>query len=283
MPDEVAALEPLIDVDPVEPAAKPAPGAEEQKPRPPADDAEVVPETTEQQEAKKQSKFQRRLDRQKSARVAAETEAKLLREQIARLEAQPKQPQDTGEPQREAFADYETYLRAVTRYDAKQEASAALKTEREASQVRDRQQQDNVSQEKIAQQWTEREKAFQATTKDYEDVVTPYVSDEEGLGRLSDGARRLIVDSEVGPHLLHHLASNSDVADRIADLSPLRQLVELGKLEDVVKAPAKRVSNAPDPIKPVGQGRSAANGFSENMSDAQYKEWRKGHGAKWAR
>ena len=64
--------------------SQPAPGADEQKPIPTeAEDTSEVAETTEQQEAKKQSKFQRRLDRQKSARVAAETETRLLREQLA--------------------------------------------------------------------------------------------------------------------------------------------------------------------------------------------------------
>ena len=89
--------------DPILP--QPAPGADEQKPKPTeGDDAsEVVEaETTEQQEAKKQSKFQRRLDRQKSARVAAETETRLLREQLAKLEAKPA-AEASGEPLRETI------------------------------------------------------------------------------------------------------------------------------------------------------------------------------------
>src|SRR3712207_3386793 len=102
----VASPAPLIDVD--EPVT-PAPAAEDQKAIPAATDenAEAVAETPEQQEAKRQSRTQRRFERQKTARIQAETEARLLREQNARLEAQLRQSgsqPDSGEPKREQFS-----------------------------------------------------------------------------------------------------------------------------------------------------------------------------------
>ena len=45
-------------------------------------------EEPEESEEKKRSRFQRRLDRQKAARVEAETENRMLRERLAILEAQ---------------------------------------------------------------------------------------------------------------------------------------------------------------------------------------------------
>lgn len=273
-PAEVAPS--LIDVD------LPAPAADDPKTEPAATDdkAEKPAETTEQQEVKKQSRFQRRLDAQKSARIAAETETRLLREQNAKLEAQLKPPQDTGEPQRDQFDDYEAYLRAVARHDAKQETASIIKTEREQNQGREKQSRQAAEDDRISQDWVKRETEFQEQTKDYLEVVTPYVDVE--LGRLTNDARRLIV--EAGPGVLYHLASNPDVADRIADLSPLRQIVEIGKLEDTLAIPvAKKASNAPAPIKPVGQGRSASTGYHENQSDAEYEAMRKTQGAKWAR
>lgn len=269
----------LIDVDPPEPA----PAADAKKadePEAPDENAKPPEETTEQQEIKKQSRFQRRLDAQKSARIAAETEAKLLREQNAKLEAQlsPHKQLDAGEPQRDQFDDDVSYLRAVARHEAKQIADASIK------QTRDEEQRSKAtaSQTKIANEWSDREKVFQAATKDYEDVVMPYV--EDGLKDLSDGARAIIVESGVGPNVLYHLASNPDVVERISALSPLRQIVEIGKLEDALSAPvAKKSSNAPAPIKPVGQGRTSVNGYNENMSDAEYETFRKSQGARWAR
>jgi len=284
------------------PAKPPADGAEVKKPIPDAADegakpaakegevAGIEPEaeveaTPEQQEAKKQSKFQRRLDRQKTARVAAETEAKLLREQLAKLEAKPAEAEDPKEPKREQFEDYETYLRAVTKYDAEQTAGKALKTEREAREKAEQTSKATAGQDKLAKDWSEREQAFQATTKDYAEAVTEYV--EGGLKELSDVARRAIVESEVGPQVLHHLATNEEDAERIAELSPIAQVKELGRLEAKMAKPAaktgKLASDAPAPVSQTKTGASAVSGYREGMSDAEYREWRKSNGARWAR
>jgi hypothetical protein len=276
--DVVASPEPLIDVDPV----TPAPGAEEQKPADPPSDAdaqkpEEVTETPEQQEARKESRRARQARRHAMELAEARTEARMLREQLKGQ--QPAQP-ESSEPKRESFDDYETYLRALTRYDAEQVASKRLDAERQARQSSEQQGKAAEGQAKAAQEWVKREKAFQEATKDYDEVVTPYV--ETDLGSLSDGARRLIVESDVGPQLLYKLAMDSDVQDRIAALSPVRQIAELGKLEASLAAPPKKASNAPPPVKPVGQGRSSANGFSEDMSDAAYRAMRKSQGARWA-
>ena len=265
---------------------QPAPGAEEQKPLPATPEETVeAQETPEQQEAKKASKFQRRLDRQKSARVAAETEAKLLRERVQQLESQSKpQQQGDDEPKREAFADYEAYLRALAKYDATKATDQRLKARDEAQQGREQKQQDTVGQEKIAKAWAEREKSFQAATKDYETVVEPFVDEE--LKRLSQQARMAIVESEVGPGLLFQLAkladADSDEFERICDLSPTRQIAELGKLEGKVSMPAKKTTSAPAPASTTSGNRTASKDPSK-MDQTEYEAWRKTQGARWAR
>lgn len=274
---DTSAPQPLIDVDPV----PPAPAADEQKTdAKPADGADDKTETPEQQEQKKESRRQRAIRRERDARVSAETENRILRERLAATETKAA-PVD-AEPKREDFDDYEAYLRAATKYDAKQAAAETLKADRDASQGQQKQSKQTAEQEATAKSWVEREKAFISTTPDYEANVTPYV--EHDLGQLSDGARRLILDA--GPALLDHLARNEDVHDRIAGLSPLRQVAELGKLEagleTKVKPQGKKLTTAPDPITPVEGGKSASNGYSENMSDAQYATWRKANGARWA-
>lgn len=274
-----------IEVPDVKDPIQPDPGSEDQKPIPAATDdtAEPAAETTEQQEAHKQSKFQRRLDRQKSARVAAETEARLLREQVAKLEAQQTPKQDTGEPKREQFEDYETYLRAVAKYDAAAEADKRIKSDREERQGREKQAQAAVDHDKTAKAWSERETAFQSEKKDYTETVTSFLNEDE-FGSLSESARRGIVESDLGPQLLYHLAKHPEDAERIAELSPTRQIAELGKLEAKLGSPpAKKASNAPEPPNPVKGGANAAQGYRENMTDAEYKNWRKSQGARWAR
>lgn len=237
-----------------------------------AEDKPEAAETTEQQEAKKQSKFQRRLERQKTARIAAETEARILRERLAQFEGQ-KAPQD-GEPKREQFDDYEAFVRAVARYEAKQ----TTKAERAQAQGNDRQ---AAADQATAKAWTEREAAFIKTTKDYEEVVAPFV--EEELGSLSAGARRLIVDSDVGPAVLHHLATNPEVMERIADLSSVRQIAELGKLEDKLSRPAaKKTTSAPPAANHVQTGKSGQKDPSK-MNQTEYRAWMKANGSRFVR
>lgn len=276
----VASPEPLIDVDPV-----PAPGADAQKPNvEPASDAdaknpEEVTETPEQQEAKRESRRARSNARKAAELAEARTEARIYREQLEALKSQAKP--ETGEPQRDQFEDYETYLRAVAKYDAKQVTAETLKTEREARQGSEQQGRQAVAQEAAAKAWAERRAQFEAVTKDFRTVVDEYVN---GDCSLAPAAQTLIAESDVGPQVLYHLAANPDVADRIEALSPVRQVAELGKLEVTLSTPApKKASDAPAPIKHVGQGRSAPNGITDNTSPEEYRAIRKAQGARWAR
>lgn len=270
-------------------APQPAPGADDQKPTSPASDADVqnpeeVTETPEQAEAKKESRRARSNARKAAALAEARTEARLLRERLDKLESQPKPSQETGEPKRDDFPDYESFLRAVTKYDAKQISADTLKADREAQQGKEKQQQEKSGQEKVAKAWAEREESFQTATKDYEAVVQPFADDE--LKMLSQQARMAIVESDKGPALLYQLANlaekNPDEFERIAGLSPLRQVAELGKLEEKVSMPGKKTTSAPAPASVTSGGRSASKDPGK-MDQGEYEAWRKTQGARWAR
>lgn len=257
----------------------PAPEAEDQK----TGDAEVdnsETETTEQQETRKQSKFQRRLERQKIARIEAETEVRLLRERIEKLEGQSKPSQVESEPKREDFEDYESYLRAVTKYDAKQVADAALKAQAEKAQGNEKQAKETQEKASVEKVWSDRESAFQKTVKDYDEVVTPFA--EEELSSLGMGARQLIVDSEAGPALLYHLASNPELMDRLVDLSSVRQIAELAKIEDKLTTPAKKTSNAPAPASHVSTSKTGQKDPAK-MNSEEYKAFMKANGSRFVR
>jgi len=245
-----------------------------------AQDSEKSDETEQQQEQKK-SRFQRRLERQKEGRIRAETEARMLREQLAALNGRKEQPQDAGEPKRESFDDYESYIEAKATYNAKLAARAEIEAERQQAKQQGERERSNASQEKIAQRWTTVEQEFSKTHKDYEAVVTPFVEDD--LGTFSEVARLAIVESDLGPQVLYHLANNPEDADRLANLSPTQQVKELGRLELKLSIPAKDKSKAPSPPSHERGNRNAAHGYSDNMSDAEYREWRKTQGARWAR
>lgn len=269
---------------------QPAPAAEDQKATQPSegDEPSGQQETPEQQEAKKQSKFQRRLERQKTARIAAETEARILREQLAELRAQSQgtqaKPADDGEPKPENFADFNEYTRALARFEAKQLLKAEKEAQAKAQQGKQQQDEQHAGTEKVVKAWTEREKSFQAQAKDYEAVVAPFADEE--LQSLSKQARMAIVESDAGPQLLYELAKlaedNPQEFGRIAGLSPVRQIAELGKLEVKLSQPVKKTTNAPAPAAVTTGGRTATKDI-EKMSQAEYEAFRKSQGARWAR
>lgn len=283
-----ATTEAIVDLTPKADDPEPAPAADDQKATQPAEGEapSEQQETPEQQEAKKQSKFQRRLERQKTARIAAETEARLLRERIAELEAKSgtTSKPDDGEPKPENFADFNEYTRALARYEAKQVLESERKSQAQAQQGKEQQAEQHAGMEKVAKAWSEREQSFQAQTKDYEAVVAPFADEE--LQSLSKQARMAIVESDTGPALLYELAKlaedNPSEFSRIAGLSPVRQIAELGKLEAKVSQPARKTTNAPAPAATTQGGRTATKDPSK-MSQEEYEAYRKSQGARWAR
>ena len=264
-PAPVADVERVI-VDPV--VTEPAPVAEATDPKP---GEQSAPE--QEQEQARQSKARRRLDRQIARTAAAEAETKILREQLARLSdsGRPAQAAD-GEPKRDDFGDYESFIRALAVYDAGRVVkSAATETAKAAEQAKH-----NEQRETVGKRWVEREAAFEATKADYQDKVMAYLDDND----LSENARSLVLESKVGPALLYHLASNDAEAERIANLSPTRQLIELGKLEDTVNIPAKKSTKAPAPAVP-GATHASGGKDPQTMTPLEYREFMRRNGSRW--
>lgn len=266
-------------------AVLPAPAADDQKPgdAAPASGADVqnseTAETPEQIAAKQESRRARSNARKAQVLAEARAEAKLLREERDRLlsERKPASPA-SDEPKREQFDDLEAYYRAVARWEAKTASESTLKSAREAQQGREAQDRQERTRAEVAKNWGERESEFTKATKDYEKVVGPFVEDE--LQDLHQAARSAIVESENGPALLYHLANHPEEAERIATLSPTRQIAELGKMETQLGKVVKP-SNAPAPATPIGQGKSGTKDPSK-MTDAEYRSFRKSQGARWA-
>ena len=106
---------------------------------------------------------------------------------------------------------------------------------------------------KIVEAYGEREEAAREKYDDFEQVAyNPKLPITEPMAVT-------IRESDVGPEILYHLGNNPAEAKRIAQLSPLSQAKEIGKLEDklATNPPAKKTSSAPPPIAPA-TGRSPA-------------------------
>lgn len=64
-----------------------------------------------------------------------------------------------------------------------------------------------------------------------------------------------LIGSDLGPQVQHALMKNYSELTRIQSLDPMMQAAELGKLEYKLSLPpAKKLSEAPDPVEPLGGG-----------------------------
>lgn len=244
----------------------PAPGADDQK----------TGESDEQKQARRESRRSASNARKAAALAEAQTEARMLRERLERFE---KPVEATPEPKREDFDSLEDFHKALARSEAQKITKETIEADRKARSQQETQARTQETDKKVADAWTKGEEAFKKEAKDYDEVVGEFV--ESDLSDLDPTARRAILESDLGQRVLYHLAKNPDEAERIAQLSPTRQVIEIGKLEDKVNPPKKQ-SSAPAPVSGV-KGSSVTHNITGNESQAEYEAKRKKMGARWAR
>ena len=107
----------------------------------------------------------------------------------------------------------------------------------------------------------QRENESRATkTKSWFDIGRSKYEDFDEVARSQDVAitpymaEAMIVRGDVGAEMAYFLGNNPGVASKIAAMSPLEQLIELGKLEVKLTSPGPKprtITKAPAPIAPV--------------------------------
>ena len=102
-------------------------------------------------------------------------------------------------------------------------------------------------QAKIVEAYGEAEEKARDKYDDFEEVVyNPKL-------RITNPMAEAIQSSDAGPDLAYWLGSNPKEAERIANLSPLMQAKEIGRIEAKLSdnPPVKKTTSAPTPISPV--------------------------------
>ena len=202
--------------------------------------------TKQREEARKEAQQER------SAREALEARLAVLERQPA-----PQAPKVDEEPQPSQFNDAFEYAKALAEFTADQRIGEMRRQDAEAKQAQERQ--------KVIETWASKVQAAKASMPDFDDIVAS--SDVV----VNDDIRDAILESDVGPQILYHLAENDDVAKRIAGLSPKQALREIGKLEARFEVketkpeptPITR-SKAPAPINPLRGSNPADVPMSAN-------------------
>lgn len=216
-------------------------------------DVKVDPEVKPDETPTKGSSFQDRISevvhQRNEARLQIEAERKRaadLEKQLAELRKPADPPKTDAKPDKAAFTDPFEYAEKLSEWSTQQ----ALK-KRDAEEVARRAEE---SQRAAATAWEARQAAFKAATPEYEAVV------QASEIVVSDEVRDAILESDVGPNLLYHLAMNPEIGKKLQTLSRSSALREIGRLEaalSVAPAPEAKVppvSKAPAPITPLKGG-----------------------------
>lgn len=247
--------------------------------------------TDEQKERKPNPKLERRFSEITKQREAAREEARIEREKREQLEArlreyegkanpQAQQPKDElgEEPKPEQFSDMYEYAKALAEYTADKKLAE-----------RDREEQNRkaaAEQEAKFKSWADRVNAVKSEIPDFEDMV------QSSDVRVSDPVRDAIMESEVGPKILYHLAENSELAEKLNQMSIVSAVREIGRIEarlereskasepDVKPAAAK--SKAPAPISPLRGAVNTVDGGvdADGNYHGTYQQWKAARQAK---
>ncbi len=215
-------------------------------------------------------RFERKLDKAYRQRAEALARAELLERQLseARQQSVPSKPAE-GEPRLEQFDyDPEKYATAKAEY-AKTQAGKELAAKQRADAGR-------AEQQRLIAAWEEKVERADDKYEDFGSVVgdlqpnSPFVA--------------AIMEAENGEDIAYHLGKNPKEARRIAQLGPLAQAREIGKLEAQLLAKPvepKAPSKAPAPITPLTGAspvKSDAPSETDDMRDWMRKRQKQVHG-----
>ena len=247
------------------------PTAEVEQSEPEAE-AEAKPQEERKQNPKLERRFSEITKQREEARQEAQRERQAREALEARLAALEKQNQPQQavvadqEPQPSQFSDAFEYAKALAEYTADRRIAEMKQEEAKAKEAAERQ--------KVIDQWTQKVQKAKADLPDFDDIV----ASSEVV--VNDDIRDAILESDVGPQILYHLAENDEVAKKIASLSPKQALREIGKLEarfEKTEQPTQSVakSKAPAPISPIRSSGKADLPISANGEfHGSYQAWK---------
>lgn len=240
---------------------------------------EEKPEGEKKPEVKKKSGgFSKRIDR--LTKEKSEVEKKLahalgqLAERPAAKAEEVKKADSDPEPNAKDFTEHEKYIAALARWNARQENRSIREQEhREAVQERVRETFNNWHNKAIP--------AARAAHEDFDEVVGR-------SAEIPESVKVTIMElGEAGTDVAYHLGQHPELCEELMGMSDARAVARIGRLEaklhpdvdekETPKPPEKKipVSKAPEPAKLVKATATTAAKDPNEMTHAEYREWRK--------
>ena len=228
------------------------------------------------EERKQNPKLEKRFSELTKQREQAKAEAQAERQQREALEtrlraleqqAVPQVQNIDEEPQPGQFQDAFEYAKALAQFSTER----ALK-ERDQQEANRK---ENEERQKTLQSWSAKLEKMKADMPDYDAIVST------ANVNVSNDIRDSILESDVGPRILYHLAEDLEYAQKLAAMPTRKALVEIGKLEKLYeKNEAKQEtvvkSKAPAPIRPLraGNGQADIPINSSGEFHGTYQSWK---------
>lgn len=264
---------------------------EEKKEEP--EDVEATSGVSEHLPKDKKGKLNERFSELTSARKAAEekatTESARAKEAADRADAlqrerdelkakyEPVKTDPDPEPQISQFSGVGEYSKALKEWTAdntRREDAKKAETDRRAKEQAD-----------TVKVWSERQEAYKAKNPDYEKKIAG------STVKVSDQVRDAIIESDVGPQILEHLADHPEEADKIGQMTVGKALKAIGRLEATlggevketkdakaeIKTAIAEISKAPAPISPLRNASSPVVSLSGNdavPANMTYDTWK---------
>jgi hypothetical protein len=235
--------------------------------------AEEEATETEKPKDKLEKRFSKVTKRAQDAEARAEQLEARLREVEARQNPQTiaQTANVNDKPQAGQFNDAFEYAEALAEWSAEK----ALKDRDIAESQRKAEEERN----KVLKSWNEKVDKAKKEMPDFNDIVS------SSTVLVSDAIRDAILESDVGPRILYHLAENPEIAEKLNAGSMISALRQIGKLEaqfekketPVSEAkPSVARSKAPAPINPIkGSSGVVDVGVDTNGEfHGTYQQWK---------
>ena len=253
----------------------------------PAVEAQAESEPEAEQEAevtdkpKQNPKLEKRFSELTKRAKQAEAEKQALEARLQELEGKqapaPQQADPVSEkPQASQFNDAFEYAEALAEWSAEK----AL----EQRDIQEQQRKVDEQRNEVIKSWSAKLEAAKADIPDFDDMVA------SSNVQVRDEVRDAILESDVGPQILYHLASDDDYANKLAAMPTNKALKELGKLEvqferkesPIEKSEPVARSKAPAPIKPLTAGKGTSDVLIDGNGafHGTYAQWKAARQAK---
>jgi hypothetical protein len=207
-------------------------------------------------------------------------ENELLKQQLASTQPKPapeppKLPEPPGKPKLHDFPTLEAYQEALTDWKLDQREG---QKRAEAAQAEAR-----SAEEKIQAGWSQSEDSARTAHTDYDELIQS-VKAPEGPGVMA--ARQAMLEDDAGAEILYHLATHPDEMKRIAALSPVSAVREIGRLSATIAPPSsaaginpkQKLSGAPRPPAPLSRpsaGTTKKDILDDDFARNDYRGWSK--------